>query len=263
MTIWQDFEIKCTNYLNEKFGEYAKFIHLGESDSTVPDIKVICNNKDFYIEAKHSPAQCGQFVLLPNLKTLKFDYSKLNIASINKYSGKIIEYMNENFEEFKEAGTAGKNINFENSSIIFANWIVNFYKDKKVKYFITNNYTLVPLENFLDYFNVNAKYRVKRSGSSSVGKSNLEIIKSYINTNYNITKIEVEMDKVFVVSPTQLHNKRFIINGIEYMFSIRDNRYEIRRLSNTFNANVIFSIELKPNKQGLSFNDFILYLISD
>ena len=40
MTIWEDFEIECTDYSNRKFGAYATFIHQGSTDSTVPDILV-------------------------------------------------------------------------------------------------------------------------------------------------------------------------------------------------------------------------------
>ena len=38
--------------------------------------------------------------------------------------------MNENFDEFKATGTSGKDINIPNSSNIFANWIIQTYKEK-------------------------------------------------------------------------------------------------------------------------------------
>ena len=44
---------------------------------------------------------------------------------------------------------------------------------------------------------------------------------------------------------------------------MRDNYYEIRKLSNTFNANVIFSIELKSNDSGISIADFIFILTNN
>lgn len=264
MNVWEDFEIRCTDFLKHNFNDYATFTHLGESDSTVPDIKVNTKkNKTFYIEAKHSPAQCGQFVLLPNIKSQSFDYSKLNVAPLNEYSQAIIDYMNNEFEDFKETGTAGKNIEIKDGVNIFANWIIKFYKDKNVKFIITNNNILIPIENIKEFFNISAKYRIKRSGSSSVGSKYSESLKTYINENFDTTKIEVESDKMFVTSSIQLHNKRFILNGIEYMFSLRENRYEIRKLSNTFNANVIFSITLKSGKQGIDIKNFILYLIAD
>ena len=40
MEKWKDFELDCTNYLIQKFGAYATFIHQGGTDSTVPDILV-------------------------------------------------------------------------------------------------------------------------------------------------------------------------------------------------------------------------------
>jgi hypothetical protein len=46
------------------------------------------------------------------------------------------------------------------------------------------------------------------------------------------------------------------------MISKRENNFEVRKLSNTFNANVIFSIELKTNKEGISIADFIFILVN-
>lgn len=70
MATWDNFEIEATRYLENKFGSFASFVHQGGADSTVPDIFVrLKSGKSFYIEAKHSPAQCGQFVLLPNIQT--------------------------------------------------------------------------------------------------------------------------------------------------------------------------------------------------
>lgn len=262
MAVWEDFEYKCTDYLNEKFGVYANFIHQGGSDSTVPDILVKTKSGDlFYIDAKHSPAQCGQFVLLPNLETGTFEYSRLNVNRINRYAEMIMDYMNNDFDAFREAGTAGKDIDMPNGSDIFANWIIQAYKDKGAEFFITNNYTILPIERFRDYFDVSAKYRIKRSGSGNVGKGRLNSVMDYIEShNYIITDTRIVGDKLFVVSPQQLHNHRFILRGIEYMFSIRGEEYEIRKLSNTYNANVIFSIKQKTSTPGMSDADFIDYL---
>lgn len=264
MNIWEKFEIDCTKFLAEQFGNYATFTHQGMSDSTVPDIKVITKkNKQFYIEAKHSPAQCGQFVLLPNVEFQKFEYSKLNSTPLNEYSLTIIDFMNNNFDEFKEAGTAGKIIEFNDCKDVFAKWIIKTYKDKGVKFFITNNNIILPIEQLIDYFEISAKYRIKRSGSSSVGSGNIDKVKNYLKSRFPNAKIESTFDKIFLYSQENLHNERFIIGKNEYMISKRENNYEIRKLSNTFNANVIFSIELKSNKSGLTVSDFIFILIQD
>lgn len=261
MNIWQDFENQCCNYLNEQFGEYANFELMGGSDSTISDIKVnTFRGKEFFIEAKHSPAQCGQFVLLPNLKTKTFDYSCRNITPLNKYSKEIIEFMNQDFESFKEAGTSGKLIEIQNSSEIFGNWIIETYKRKNAPFIISNGNQILPLEDIVDCFSITAKYRVKRSGSSKVGNKYLNIVKTFIANNYSIDSSRENDGGLFVNVSQNFHNKRFIVDGNEYMFALREGLYEIRRLSNTFNANVIFSIELKPRIYGLTKEEFITYL---
>lgn len=263
MSTWEQFEIDCTRFLMEQFGEYATFIHQGRSDSTVPDIKVTTKkNKQFYIEAKHSPAQCGQFVLLPNVETRQFEYSRLNSTEINEFSQVIVDYMNNNFEEFKEAGTAGKNIEFDNCQNVFNNWIIKTYKDKGVKFFITNNNVILPIEEFAEYFNVSAKYRIKRSGSSSVGSGNVDKVTEYLKSTFSNIELTTTYDKVFIYTNDNLHNQRFIIGRNEFMISKRENNFEVRKLSNTFNANVIFSIELKTNREGISIADFIFILVN-
>ena len=263
MSTWEQFEIDCTNFLNEQCGEYAKFTHQGRSDSTVPDIKVETKkNKQFYIEAKHSPAQCGQFVLLPNVETRQFEYSRLNSTEINEFSQVIIDHMNNDFEEFKEAGTAGKNIEFDNCQNVFNDWIIKTYKDKGVKFFITNNNVILPIEEFAEYFNVSAKYRIKRSGSSSVGSGNIDKVTEYLKSIFSNIELKTTYDKIFIDSNEDLHNKRFVIGRNEFMISKRENNFEVRKLSNTFNANVIFSIELKTNKEGISIADFIFVLVN-
>jgi hypothetical protein len=263
MEIWEQFEIDSTNYLNENFGKYATFERQGGSDSTVPDILVKTNKgESFYIEAKHCPAQCGQFVLLPNLKNLKFDYSTKNINAYNQYAGLIMNEMDKDFDAFKESGTAGKDIIFPGDQKVFSDWIVTFYKNKGVKFIITNGYRILKIDDFSKIYNITAKYRIKRSGSSSVGKSNMPNVKKYLISNYSINSIREDNDKLFIKSNSKLHDKRFIIGGYEYMISKRNDEFEIRKLSNTFNANVIFSIEINP-QSGINFisdEDFVNHL---
>lgn len=259
MATWEDFEVKCTEYLKKKFGTFADFKHEGGSDSTIPDIRVTTKYGDiFYIEAKHSPAQCGQFVLLPDMASGTFVYSQQNSTPLNKYTMLIMEHMNTHFDEFKVARTAGKNIIMDNGSEVFSKWIVETYENMGVHYFITNNFTILPIDRFIEYFNVSATYRVKRSGSSGVGKRNMLDVLNFIKSlDYDILSAREEGGKLFVCSKENVHDQRFIFHGFEYMFSLRDSEYEIRKLSNTYNANVIFSIVLKNNNRGIDSNEFI------
>ena len=248
MATWQDFEIKCTDFLNDKYGSSAKFIHQGGSNSNLPDIEVHTKNDIFGMEAKQCPAQCGQFVLLPNVATQEFDYSPQNFTTLTPNANIIINHMNQDFNGYKEAGTKGKEIVFDGCKEVFANWAIEYYKSKNVRYFITSNHIILPVEKFSDYFDITATYRVKRSGSSDVGKSNLKPVVDYIITNFDTATNKNEDTKLFITAASNMHNQRFILGGYEYMFSQRDDEYEIRKLSNTFNANVIFSISLKASQ---------------
>jgi hypothetical protein len=107
---------------------------------------------------------------------------------------------------------------------------------------------------------VTATYRVKRSGSSHPNPKSVDNIKEHLMSFYNISGDDIEFTKdghLFVSSASNLNNVRFQLGDYEYMFSERDNNYEIRRLSNTYNANVIFSIKLKEGVVGISSNEFI------
>ena len=261
MAGWENFEEECTTYLQNAYGAYAKFRRMGGSDSTIPDILVSCPSGDFYIEVKEASAQCGQFVLLPNIETRSFDYSTANKTALNHYSEQIIQHMNADFDAFRNAGTAGKDIVMNNDQDIFANWIIGTYIDKGARFVITENHTLFPIERFKEYFDIYAKYRIKRSGSGNVGKSRIPVVKNYLySSDFIIKDIIEDSDKLFVVTPEHYHDRRFVLGDNEYMLSSRDNVYEVRKLSNTYNANVIFSIRLRGGAKGLSSQDFIAYL---
>ena len=255
---WDSFELACTDYLNERFGSYANFTHQGGADSTTPDIFV--ETKDgasFYIEAKNTPAQCGQFVLLPNIEDSTFEYSRQNANRINKYAKEIMDHMNHSFDEYRDAGTAGKSINMINGEEVFSNWVIDTYGAKGVRYFIINDFTLFQINQFRDHLEITAKYRIKRSGSSYVGRSRIKDVADYVKCHdYSINEIRPDGDKLYVFSKKNLHDHRFILGAYEYMFSARDEKYEIRKLSNTYNANVIFTV-LNKHRSGMSDAAFI------
>lgn len=266
MSKWEKFEKDCTEYLNHKFGKYAEFLHRGGSDSNVSDIHAETKtNKNFYIEAKHSPAQCGQFVVRCDIKNRIFKYSARKSVPINQYSQKIIDHMQQHFDDFCNASTAGKQIIMDNSEEIFAQWIIKKYTDNGTKYFIANNYIIFPVEDFTKYFEVSAVYRIKKSGSSNVGKKSAPVFSKLLSENefakYSITSIRIAENKVFVESSKNIHNEKFFYKGHEFMFSERESEYEIRKLSKTFNANVIFSVKLKKSiPAGISEERFIALL---
>lgn len=262
MSNWSAFEQSCADYLNSTFGKYAVFECKGGSDSTISDIKVITKSgKQFYLEAKSCPAQCGQFVLFPDEETKSFRYSDKNVSPINPYSTAIINHMNSYFKQFREAGTAGRGIVFENGSAVFASWIIQAYKNKGVRFVITNGKVILPIDDFAGFFDITATYRIKKSGSGKVGNTKINAVENFLKATEKIQKFWAEDGKLFVSSKRPLHGKRFSIDKEEYMFSKRDTMYEIRKLSRTRNGNVIFSIDSKKNIPGLSDQKFISFLI--
>jgi hypothetical protein len=168
--------------------------------------------------------------------------------------------MNCLFDEYKNAGVRGKKIDIENGAEIFVKWIIQVYRNKGVRFFITNNYNIVPIGDFGTYFDVTASYRVKRSGSSKVPKKNMKSVIDYVvDSKFDIFEHNEKGKKLYVKSKQALNKVKFSLNGLEYMFSGVADEFEIRKLSNTNNANVIFSVKYK-NKQGISENEFIDFL---
>lgn len=249
---WEINEKECFLYLINNYGN--KFILEGSHNSNISDIKV--KNKNFYIETKSIKSQCGQFVVLEEGN--KFIYSSKNKTSINEYSNYIINHMNNNFDLF--TNITSKPINIILDTNIFYSWVKNFYKLKNVKYFITkvnpNIYILIPLENIDNYFNISACYRVKKSGSSNVTKNNFDEIKLLLtNINFNFININ---KKIFIKTKSNINEK---LKGYNYTYQFKlidKDLYEIKRLSNTNNPNVIFSIELIKKEQDE--NDLNLFL---
>lgn len=246
MPAWECFEDECTRYLNKCFGTYAKFTHKGGTNSTVPDILVETHvGNSFYIEVKESSAQSGQFVLLPDENNRRFVFSSRNKTESNLYTEMITEHMNNNFDRYIVAGTAGCSVDID--KCIFEQWIVNSLKAKGVKFIITKgkNYVIFPISRYGMYFDIDAKYRLKRSGSSEPSIKNRNDVINWLENESAVNEISIEEKKIYVKGNNSLDGKKFNINNFTYLIAPRaESSYEIRKLSNTSNMNVIFSINL-------------------
>lgn len=255
----EKFEISCYEYLTKHYqSQNVHFHHEGGMDSTKSDIAVIKNDTiKFFIETKDSSAQSGQFVLIPDTTTESFIFSPRNRSTPTKATKIIIEYMNCNFNKFNTAGTAGKALNIDNS--IFADWIINHYKNKNVKYFMSysNKHIIFPIRKFAEYFNISAYYRIKKSGSSKPAQKDMENIKKIVSTLYPSVIFSQENKKLYAEISNHISTQNFSIGKYTYYFSKQfDNIYEIRRLSNTYNMNVIFSIKLKKDQDAEDLKEF-------
>lgn len=242
MNKWEKFELDCTKYLNETYGN--KFKHLGSSDSSTSDIEYSDDDKSFFIEAKMPSAQSGQFVALANMDTKEIVYSPKNKTDLNEYSEFILDYMNKNFEKYFNPGTKGMDIDI--SQDVYSDWIINAYKKKDVKFVISKyndkEYVIFPLEQYKNYFQISAKYRVKKSGSRGVAKKRQDEVRDRLcelGVTYNV------VNDFNIESKDNLEKYTFSANDYDYMIrNIEGDTYRIRTLSNTYNTTVIFSIKL-------------------
>lgn len=249
MVGWRQFEDDCFDYLNRKYGTKCRLTPMGKADSTRPDILLETLSSSFFIEVKEPNSQSGQFVLLPNMDEQKFIFSPKNKTRPNIFTSRIIDHMNERFNQFYLAGTAGKPLNIDPT--IFYDWITGYYSSKGVKYFITKSldYILLPVSKFKDYFDVSAKYRMKRSGSSAPSAKYHSQLIEELQENYGITRYVIEGRRVLVSGGDHLNKVRFVLGKYQYYLSERETGiFEVRQLSNTCNMNVIFSISLKAEQ---------------
>ncbi len=249
---WKQLELNCFEYLKQTYGKLAEFKHYGDSNATVADILVSKLNQDFYIEVKSPQAQCGQFVLNIDQNNCVFEYSLHNKTNYYDSTKAIIDYMNNHFDNFQQVSTAPLKIDLDKS--IFYDWVRTYYHDKNVAYFMTkqNNFLIIPIANLESYFDIHAYYRVKKSGSSSPNKSNINEIRNIL-ADYQIDyDLNVQENGVYLITESNVVNQKLKGTTNTYLLkkSELNNQYLIRKLSNTYHANVIFSIKLKQSDQN-------------
>lgn len=254
MSTWQEFENKCGAYLNATYGNgSARFVVSGGSDSHAADIKVYVNGANkFNMEIKSATAQSGQFVVLE--QNGKFIFSPQN-KSDKQFAGPFIAHMNQNYAKFKNVASGAKEIDLAEEE--FNRWIIAHYLEKNARFVITGTtgaYVIFPVEKYGQYFKTSCVYRIKKSGSTNVPPRSAEEIK-----------------QLFKATSYRYDGKYFLVNGSTYRVGDRltycDHIYfvsaalptgelKITRLSNTRNANVIFSINLIKNQDPQDLKAF-------
>jgi len=258
---WEKHELECINYLQQNFGMdgHIQFKHLGGSDSTKSDIAVY---KDgvflFCMDAKMGSAQSGQFVLLPDETSKTFIFSHANKSNLNEQTCAIINEMNLYFDRYKSPTTKGISLNL--SPMISANWIINHYKALRADFFITKgvNFIIAPIEKIGDYFDIEAIYRKKKSGSANPSQKDIVVITSLLEKQGFTFSNLCFMGKYLTIE-VATNDKQFIVEGNEkdYYFKKQENGlYRITKLSNTNNPNVIFQISLKKQQDPDDLEQF-------
>lgn len=247
---WEKLEDDCFNRLKTKYGKNNTFEKCGQSDSTISDIKVKSKNSlPFFIEVKSPKSQAGQFVLQENKAEQSFEFSTKNATEKSPEAQKMIDDMNKGYDTFASPTTKGIPLNTE-ENVLYSH-IKQYYLKKGARYFITKNddYIIFPIESLENYFDVSAKFRIKKSGSAHLPKSDKDELKKCLendNIYGDITYVGVKA--YFEPTDNQTLDKIKFKNGEkEFLFKKEQNppRYLIRKLSNTNNASVTLSLKLK------------------
>ncbi len=256
MDKWETFENKVADFLKKKYENLRIDIILrGKHDSTLPDIEICDKNGRclFAIECKMSPSQAGQFVLITDENHHQFCYGCKNRFRQDKIPETpiIISYMNDNYVDFKNAGTKGKIIDIDTK--VLSAWLANYYSiNKGVKFLISGTadsikndeiderlIRIIPVKKIGKYFSISACYREKKSGTSS--------LKSFPNSlviDGKFLNFYQENNRTYLCGDSD--SNEFSYNDINYHIG---KKKEIRRKSKTANSNVIFSLELNQIPQ--------------
>lgn len=270
---WKTTEKEIFNEISKKYSSSeVEFTPCGDSDSTHSDIFVEKNNgTNFYIEIKSDNSQAAQFVIIQN-KDNSWIFSPRNKSSeTNSATSIITSINNKSIETFSTARTDL----VIDSNIIFQ-WIIDFYKEKKVEFFASkynNELIIVPLEKISDYFSVSGGTRNKGSGSGEISDSYWDIIKSFpifekVDSNIKnskgkryLTFSEIPIDLNESVSIKGYKTKiEGIFNNKLYRFQLEyidNNKFYVRRLSTTSNATVIFTLDTNSKQKDSDLNIFI------
>lgn len=251
---WQIFENNCHEYLINNYGDYnVDFNKIGDSNSNCSDIEVIKNLKNvFNIEVKMKKSQCGQFAL--RIEDDKFIYSQLNKSESDTFSKKIIDFLNLNYNDYKNVKQSTLKIDLPQD--IFEEWIMNHYSKLNSKFIITGdkkNKIIVPIKNIKNYFKITCCLRRKKSGSRDIPKSDYRIVKEYLENNIdNFVEIFNVDDSFFIKFDTEIKkNIKFDIENNSYKIILcEDSKFgQIKKLGKTNNPTVIFSLDLYNGKQ--------------
>lgn len=268
MSNWEKLENDCYEKLLKDYGKFAKILPHGKSDSTKPDIEVILpTGENFFIEVKSRNAQCCQFVLFPEDDTKTFRFSERNKMPRTASCNTIIEHMENNYSKYHRPTQSGIDINVTSDTLY--NLVDEYYSAKHVKFYMTQdkngNYIIFPSSKFKNYFNITSCYRKKKSGSGEPGEVHIpEITEALVDYSINgsVDIIEIDKPRCFLTADDkELHKERLICTDYTYQLKTNEHSkkiippnvlsyiYEVRKLSNTNNPNVICQLELKDVRQ--------------
>lgn len=263
MKDWEIFEQNATQFLMGFYPDFT-FENLGSTDSSLPDIKVYNTQGRclFNIEAKYSPSQAGQIVVLNRDGVYEF-----STKSKNKKVGatdRIIQYLNDHYSKYSEVGQTGIDINID-QDILFS-FIIEQYKSKGCEWIVSSkvvsglseeNLCLIPIEEIPNNFIVSSGVRRKRSGTAPLPKKMRRKASELVSTICEKPTIQEDGKKTYLIGDIGGHSLE--LPEMLYLSKKDINRYEIKKRSSTNNINIMFSLELK-NDYAFMGDEFKSYL---
>lgn len=276
---WKQYEKVCAAFLNTHFsGSDFSFKATGGSNSIDSDIKVLKNGNEFSnIEVKMYTAQSGQIVAIPS--TNEFIFSLESKDTTNPYTQKILDYMNVNFDTFKDVNTKGIPLTCDEDILIA--WVKYHYDNHKASpYLLFGKDKLITFIKFSDleqHCKVTATYRLKRSGTSELAQTYwgnfLMHLKKHTSTvSASVLQHEFAEDgsklRTFVYLNKKLKRQEcyFNIDELECYLGFKEvenglYKYEVRQRGTTNHANIVFSlIPKKPLSNYFGLEDFTNYI---
>ena len=248
MENWELYEVSATKYLNSIF-KYPglEFIKTGGFDSTSNDIVAnFKGEKIISIEAKFSPSQCGQFVLVSD----KFD--KLTLSDRTKFKNSYTNDILKIIENSHDNKSSVLNLNI--SQELLSNWVKEYYSKKGVDFIITSKVlesynSIIPVSEINKYFEFYGDLRRKRSGTREVPKRDkdflIRLLKDYLAI-INIDKYTIHIDKrglIFEVLENKDINSSCSYFDNYFISKISPNLYKVRVRAITNNFNFICRIK--------------------
>jgi len=265
MKNWEKFEQQASEYISSIINNHDfKVIKAGGSDSSSNDINVLYKGSpSFSLEAKLSPSQCGQFVLIesPDGKLALSDKMVYN----NKFTIEIIKRI----DNSKLNTSSLVNLDVEQSLLV--DWVKFHYHTKKVMFLITSNslntfHAIIPIKDLANYFDFRCVLRKKRSGTRGVAKRDRENALTLLNKHLkkislNHLAILDEDSGIYILNPTKEGLKKNELYFDKYFISNSDpKKYEVKVRANTNNLNVIFSLQYKGPFVDCGIKEFLEYI---
>jgi hypothetical protein len=257
---WKLFEEKSKEYLNKELKDKSITVVLeGGSNSRMPDLVLFdkFQKKIFSIEAKLSPSQGGQIVIINDGN--KFNESEKS-KNFNEYSQQIIEIINSKFLFFVSKESKNYELTQQEFNMLTC-WVKRHYFNKDCKYIITSTkldsfYAIIPLAEIDKYFEIKAVIRQKKSGTTDIPLKDKENVKNEIISHYGPNSkffnegkkliLEINDEKVFS-----------LYFGSYFLSRVENNRYRIVKRSKTNNLNIVFTLKYKGPKTNFGLNYLI------